>query len=109
MLGVAGGFEKLNELVRTEKDPELKRSAIRSLGMMPTERTGDFLKTIYTSDSNLDVRREIINLIGAHNGVTTLVELARAEKDPTLKREIVQRLSSMKSKEATDYLLELLK
>jgi len=35
--------------------------------------------------------------------------MARAEKDPAMKREIVSRLSNMRSKEATDYLLELLK
>jgi len=38
-----------------------------------------------------------------------LVDLARAEKNFELKREIVSKLSLMKSKDATDYLLELLK
>ena len=38
-----------------------------------------------------------------------LVELARAEKDPDLKRELVSKLSVMKTPEATDYMLELLK
>jgi hypothetical protein len=39
------------------------------------------------------------------------VELARAEKDPQLKREMVQKMSVMggKSKEVTDFLMELLK
>ena len=35
--------------------------------------------------------------------------LERAEKDPAVKREIVSKLSVMRSKEATDYLIELLK
>ena len=34
---------------------------------------------------------------------------ARAEQDPQLKREAVQKLSLMRSKEATDYMMELLK
>ena len=38
-----------------------------------------------------------------------LVEMARAGRDPAMKKEIVQRLSLMRSKEATDYMLELLK
>jgi hypothetical protein len=38
-----------------------------------------------------------------------LVEIARAEKDPELKREAVKKLSVMNNREATDYLLELLK
>ena len=38
-----------------------------------------------------------------------LVALARAEKNLELKKDIVSRLSNMKSKEAMDYLMELLK
>ena len=36
-------------------------------------------------------------------------EIARAETDPGLKREAVQKLSLMQSKEAADYMMELLK
>ena len=39
----------------------------------------------------------------------TVIELARAEKDPQMKKEIVSKLSKTKSKEATDYLMELIK
>ena len=38
-----------------------------------------------------------------------LVDLARAEKDPAVKRDLVQKLSVMRAPEATDYMLELLK
>jgi len=43
-----------------------------------------------------------------HNA-RALVELARAEKDPSMKKELVSKLSTMKAPEATDYMLELLK
>ena len=43
------------------------------------------------------------------NSAATLVALARAEKNPELKTEIVRRLSTMRSQEARDYMLELLK
>jgi hypothetical protein len=36
------------------------------------------------------------------------VELARKETDPNMKKAIVQQLSLMGGKEATDYLVELL-
>jgi hypothetical protein len=36
------------------------------------------------------------------------VAIARAEKDPELKKTAVQKLSLMNSKEGTDYLMELL-
>ena len=37
-----------------------------------------------------------------------LVDIARKETDPNMKREVVQRLAMMKSKEATDYMMEVL-
>jgi len=40
--------------------------------------------------------------------VKALVDLARKEADPDLKVFAVRQLSTMKSKEATDYLVELL-
>jgi hypothetical protein len=37
-----------------------------------------------------------------------LVALARSEKDPAAKKNIVSKLAVMRNKEATDYMLELL-
>ena len=99
----------MSELARSEEDPDLRRAAIRSLGQMTTDKTSDALKAIYAADGSTEVRRDIINSIASRGHAATLVELARAEKDPALKREIVQRLANMKSKEATDYPLELVK
>jgi hypothetical protein len=50
----------------------------------------------------------VINALFIANDAKGLVTLARKETDPTLKKSIVGRLSIMKSKDATDYLLELL-
>ena len=49
------------------------------------------------------------NTFDAIDNAKALVGLARSERDPAMKKEIVQRLSRMKSPEATDYMLELLK
>ena len=51
----------------------------------------------------------MINALFLQSNATGLVSLARAEKIVELKKEIVSKLSVMKSKEATDYLMELLK
>jgi hypothetical protein len=51
---------------------------------------------------------EVIDALMIQQNATVLVA-RRAEKDAALKRRIVERLSMMKSKEATDYMLELLK
>jgi HEAT repeat protein len=76
---------------------------------MGTTKTGDTLRSIYAGDSNAEVRAAVIDALMIQQNATVLVALARAEKDAALKRRIVERLSVMKSKEATDYMLELLK
>jgi HEAT repeat protein len=104
-----GSSDKLAELARTEKDVDLRRTAIRDLGMMNRPETTEVLVSIYRSDSSPDVRREVVNSLFMHRDAKVLVDLARAEKDPSLKREIVSKLAMMKAPEATDYMLELLK
>ena len=107
---VGGSADKLIELAKTEKDPQLRRSAVRNLGLMGASRTGDAIKAIYQSDTSLEIKKEAINALFLQNNGRVLVELARAEKDPQMKKEMVSKMSIMgKSKEVTDYLLELLK
>jgi HEAT repeat protein len=107
---VGGSADKLMELAKTEKDPTLRRSAVRNLGLMGSSRTGDAIKAIYQSDTSPEIRKEAINALFLQNNGRILVELARAEKDPAMKKEMVSKMSIMgKSKEVTDYLLELLK
>lgn len=106
---VGGDSDRLIELAKGERDPELRRTAIRNLGLMKRPATTDALIAIYNSDQTPDVRRAVINALFIQNNASALVTLARAEKSPELKKDIVGRLSNMKSKEATDYLMELLK
>jgi len=108
---VGGSADKLIELARNEKDPELRRAAVRNLGLMGSNRTAEAIKAIYlASDSTPEIRKEAINALFLQNNGRVLVELARAEKDPAMKKELVSRMSNMpKSKEVTDYLMELLK
>jgi len=106
---VGGDADKLIELAKGEKDPELRRTAIRNLGLMKRAGTSEALTSIYASDSSADVRKAVVEALFLQNNATALVALARAERNPEMKKAIVSRLSLMKSKEATDYLMELLK
>jgi hypothetical protein len=101
--------DRIAELARTEKDSDLRRLAIRDLGMMNRPGTSEALIAIYKSDGSSDIKREVLNSLFIHHDAKALVDLARAEKDPSLKKDIVSKLSVMKAPEATDYMLELLK
>jgi tetratricopeptide (TPR) repeat protein len=106
---VGGDGDKLIELAKNEKDPELRKTAIRNLGLMKRPGTTEALTAIYASDASVEVKKAVINALFLQTNATGLVTLARAEKNTELKKEIVSKLSVMKSKEATDYLMELLK
>jgi HEAT repeat protein len=104
---VGGGSERLTDVARNEKDPELRKAAIHSLGVMG-DRTGPVLLSIYASDPDREIRQQILHALFVQGNVKALIQTARTEKDPELRKQAVSHLSHMGSKEATDFLLELL-
>jgi HEAT repeat protein len=106
---IGGNSEKLAEIARNEKVLDLKVTAIRNLGLLGGGRSGDLLLSLYHDDPRPEVRNGVIEALFIQGNARTLVSLARAEKDPQSKRRIVEKLSVMGSKEATDYLMEFLK
>jgi HEAT repeat protein len=104
-----GHMDVITTMARTEKDPSLRRSAIRTLGGLSASRSGATLRSLYGSETDANLKREIISALSRQDNAAALVEIARAEKDPAMRRLVVQRLSTMKSQEATEYLMELLR
>ena len=105
-LMTSGDRTRLVSLAKTEASPDLRGEAIQQLGAM---RASAELTELYQTEQSADMKKRIINGIYASGNAKTLVDLARQEKNADLKKEIVMRLANMKSKDATDYLLELLK
>jgi hypothetical protein len=105
---VGGDVEHTLELARTEKDPELRRQAVRNLGLMGKDKTASALATIYSSDKDPEIKRSVIQAFFLQSNAPQLIQIARQEKDMSLKRDAVQKLSLMHSKEATDFMMELL-
>jgi tetratricopeptide (TPR) repeat protein len=90
-------------------NPDLQVRAIRYLGAMGGPENRQILDEVYRASSDTAVKRAILRSLFLQQNAATLVDLAREEKDAALRKEIVTKLSLMKSKEATDYFLELLK
>jgi HEAT repeat protein len=106
---VGGDVNDLLELAKGEKDPQLRRVAVRNLGLIGAPATGDALLSIFNSDQDPEIRKAVVDALFIQNNAHTLVALARAEKNPEMKKAIVSKLALMHSKEAADYLAELLK
>ena len=107
-----GAVDQLLQIAKSDKDPEVRRQAVRSLGNQKVEKTGATLVDMYGTETDKDNKMAIISALGNQNNDTGLVTLARKEtKDLELKREIVRRLAEMSrtSKVAADYLLEVIK
>jgi len=104
-----GSADRVVEVAKTEKDPKVRRSAIHALSSMNATKSGDALVSIYASETDPAMKRNIVDSLHSQRNAKGLVDLARKESDPAMKREIVHRLSNMRSKEAADYLMELLK
>ncbi|MFL6447027.1 MAG: HEAT repeat domain-containing protein [Bryobacteraceae bacterium] len=100
---------RLGELARTEKDPQLRVTAIKSLGLIRDNSAGDTLVSIYKSDSNPEVKSAAINALFLQQNAKALIDIARTEKNQQFKEEAIRKMSLMHSKEVTDYMLEVLK
>jgi len=107
-LFIGGKTDHLLEVARTAKEPELRQQAIHWLGASGSHQAGDALAAMYGSESNPETKKQIIHALFIQGNGKALVEIARKETNMELKKQIVQELSVMKSKEGTDYLLELL-
>src|SRR6185295_19085423 len=92
---VGGASDKMIELAKTEKDPALRRVAVRNLGLMGSPKTGDAIVQIYKSDAAPEIRKECVNALFLQNNGKAMVDIARGEKDPQMKKELVQKMSIM--------------
>ncbi len=105
---LSGNATKLVEVAQTEKDADLRRTAIRDLGLMHSEATSQALQDLYGKEKERRIREEVLNAFFLQGNAKALIAVARKETDPELKKVAVSKLSLMGSKEATDFLMELL-
>lgn len=102
---ISGDREQLGALARGEANPELRKEAIRNLGVVGGQAE---LQSMYSKETDRGVKEEILNAYFIGGDAKDLVAAARAEKDPGLKKSAVEKLSLLGSKEANEYLMELL-
>jgi len=102
------GAEVLGTIVATEQDPELRRRAIRNLGISGGPELAPKLVSTYQKNNDPDTKKAAIEALFLAGDAHDLVTLAKAEKEPALKQKIVQQLSLMHNPEATAYMVEIL-
>jgi hypothetical protein len=103
-----GNADKLLEVVRNEKDPKVRMDAMRALASQRAGVSGDTLVSLYTAEQDPQIKQSILDGLSSQRNAKAMVDIARAEKDTKMKLRIVERLGNMRSKEAQDYLAEIL-
>ena len=102
---ISGDREQLAALAKNEPNPELRKEAIRNLGIVGGQAE---LQSMYAKETDRGVKEEILNGYFIGGDAKGLIAVARTEKDPEMKKKAVEKLSLMGSKEANEYLMELL-
>lgn len=101
--------EFLAQVAKNASEPvELRRAALQRLGAVGGKDTASTLVQIYRSESNPEMKNAALDGLFVDDDAKDLVALARAETDPQMRKRIVEKLALMDSKEAKDYMLEIL-
>jgi hypothetical protein len=104
----ARAYDRVFEALKTEKDPENRRHAIHLVGNIRQDRIPEMLRGLYASETDIKARQAIIEALANQQQVQFLIEIARKETEPALRKHAVHALSRSKSKEANEFLLDLL-
>src|SRR5262249_18533997 len=104
-------LDQLNQVIRTEKDPDVRRRAVRALGNLKSDKTGTALVEMYGRETDRDTKKAVITGHGNQNNVDGLSATARKENEKELVNSIVQKIVEMgpRSKAAQDFLMEIIK
>jgi len=110
-LGSMQALDQLAQVIKTEKDPAVRQQAIRSLGNIKADRTGQTLVDLYGSDQDRESRRAVLSALSNQNNAEALVAIARKETNGEMKLEIVRKIADLapRNKAAMDFLMEQIK
>jgi hypothetical protein len=101
--------EFLAQVARNASEPvELRKAALQRLGAVGGKDTASTLVQIYRTESNAEMKGAALDGLFVDDDAKDLIALARAETDPQMRKRIVEKLAVMDSKEAKDYMLEIL-
>jgi HEAT repeat protein len=104
--GIAGDVEFLAKAAR-DKDADIREKAIQGLGISGPEARAE-LRKLYTELQDPDEKRDVAQAFMVQGDAKSLIELFRAERDPAMKKVLVQQLSLMDDPEANKIILDLL-
>ena len=107
-LGVAESVAPLGEIAKGEADARLRRAAIQALGIIDSRESGAILRSLYPVQRDAASKKAVMEALFVQDNAQALIEIAKSEKDPAMRREAVEKLSVMDSPDAQQYMIEIL-
>jgi HEAT repeat protein/TolA-binding protein len=111
-LGSMGAVDQLSQVIRNEKDADVRNNAIRRLGGIRNERASQLLVELYSANDDINARKSVASALASQGNAAALIAIARKETNQTMKLEVVRRITELAGrgdKPAMDYLMELVK
>lgn len=96
-------------VAKGESGRDLQIRALRRLGGESTPENLQLLESTYKTSTDPAIKAAVLSAYMAAGDAQRLIAIARSDTNTDLRRRAVQYLSHMKSPEATNYLMELLK
>lgn len=94
---MCGCREDVLAVARTEKSPELRREAIRYLGMMGGRNE---LRELYKSSPDAETRHAVVHAMLLNGDAEGLAEIANVEKDPKVLESAIRTLGLVGGQES---------
>jgi hypothetical protein len=91
-------------IARTEKNPELRKEAIRYLGMLGGRQE---LRQLYKEATDADAKQGLLQAMGMAGDAQGLNEVAATEKDPAVRKHAIRDLGLFGGSEGASTLLTI--
>jgi HEAT repeat protein len=101
---MSGDKEDVLAVARAEKNPELRKEAIRYLGMLGGR---DELRQLYKEATDPDAKENLLQSMGMAGDAEGLNEAAASEKDPRVRKQAIRDIGMFGGEGATKALLTI--
>ena len=101
---MCGAKDDVLAVAQQEQSPELKKEAIRYLGIMGGRAE---LRQLYKTNDDRDVKDALLQAMGTSGDVQGMTEFAQSDKDPEVRRRAVRNLGIFGGAEGSNTLISI--
>jgi HEAT repeat protein len=101
---VSGDKTRIWNAAQSEQNPEVRAEAVRQLGVMGAHEE---LWQLYQKETAVDVKKRVIEAMMIGGNVDRMIDIAKSEQNPELRRSAVTRLGHMGNRKGAEALAQI--